>query len=294
MEELDLSYNHIVDFPDLSSVRLTLRKLRLNENFITSIAPSLLDLPYVKKLAIQDNPLTHWPDFSSVGTSATNSNLNINDYPDVAFQITNVCHFYAVWLEFEIRTVLPSIICPAGSKLSTVSFRFVNLDNSFDLEPLADMNVGMLYLTFNELTEFPDLPMSLRNTVGILNLMDNPMVSINATFLQGFDSLTQLDLSNTLLSTVPPELFHVAGKIVLKSTPISMNELTWNQNLCNTSTLNELDLRNAFNSLAELPPLKGALWQRSTSLTINLKQVCNFTFICIAIESYLPKTCAGM
>ena len=147
-----------------------------------------------------------------------------------------------------------------------------NLD--VDFEALSDAG-DILYLDLaeNNLQKMPNLPMSLRSTLEELSLNDNPIESIDPAYLEGYDNLIWLYLYGTSLTSVPAELFLIAPIVYLSRVPLQMSELMWNENLCNAATITYLNLIGSFDSLAQFPSIKGALCQRSTPLTLDLRQV---------------------
>ena len=265
---LRLARNKLIEFPDLRAISGTLQTLDISKNDFTTMPSERSNLPNVNSFVMKNMELTEWPDFDLIGASSTSSSskLSLSWYPE-DYNITNVCHFATFAISEHVNptgvTSAPRIVCPTGSKLKTLDLGKNNWD--IDFETLSDVgDLVNLYIHENNFKEFPNLPMSLRGTLTRLLLGDNPIKRINPAFLEGYDNLETLFLYGMSLT--------------------SMSELMWNEILCNAKTITYLRLKGSFNSLAEVPPIKGALCQRSTPLKLDLTEVRQsliYHYICI-------------
>ena len=272
---LRLARNKLIEFPDLRAISGTLQILDISKNDFTTMPSARCNLPNVNSFQMENMELTEWPDFNLIGAVSTNSMLSLSWYPEDQ-SITNVCHFTTFAISEHVNptgvTSAPRIICPKGSKLKILSLKKSNLDIDFeDLSSIGDLTSLLIY--GNNLKEFPNLPMSLRGTLTSLLLNDNPIESIDPAYLEGYDTLNLLYLDRTSLTSVPAELFLIASTVRLNGVKLQMSELMWNDILCNAETLTSLNLKGSFDSLAQFPPLKGALCQRSTRLNLDLSRV---------------------
>ena len=274
---LYLSRNKLIEFPDLTAISGTLTSLYISLNHFTTMPSARCNLPNVNWFTMLNMELTEWPDFDLIGASSSSSSitLSLSWYPE-DYNITNLCHFSTCAINEHVNptgvTHAPRIVCPAGSKLKTLNLGNNNVD--VDFAALSDAgDLSSLYVHGNNLTKMPNLPMTLRSTLQSLVLQDNPIESINPAYLEGYDNLNTLDLDGTSLTSVPAELFSIAPTVSLKGVRLQMSELMWNENLFNAETITSLRLTGSFESLAQLPSIKGALCQRSTTLTLDLRQV---------------------
>ena len=274
IEELKLSYNKLIKFPDLTTVSGTLGILRIGNNDFTTMPSDRCNLPNVYYFTMYNMELTEWPDFELIGASSSGNSLGLSWYPE-DYNITNVCHIKTFAISWIVNPTsvarVPRIICPPGSNLKKLHLGN-NLDVNF--EALSDAgDLSTLYLNDNNLKKMPNLPMSLRSTLQTLILRDNPIESIDPAYLEGYDNLYFLNLDRTCLTSVPAKLFLIAPTVSVKEVPLQMSELMWNENLCDAETITSLKLTGSVDSLAQFPSIKGALCQRSTPLALNLTEV---------------------
>ena len=274
---LKLARNKLIEFPDLTAISGTLTALYISANDFTTMPSDRCNLPKVETFTMKNMELTEWPAFDLIGASPTSSimTLSLSWYPK-DYNITNVCHFTAFEISEHVNPAgvrsAPRIVCPPGSKLNTLNLGENNLDIDFeDLSYVGDLL--NLYIHANNLTEFPNLPTSLRSTVLLLLLYNNPIESIDPAYLEGYDNLNAVYLDGTSLTSVPAALFSIAPTVSLSGVKLQMSELMWNEILCDAETTTSLKLAGSFDSLAQFPPLKGALCQRSTSLALDLTKV---------------------
>ena len=274
---LKLSKNKLIEFPDLTAISSTLQTLSINDNDFTTMPSDRCDLPIVKYFTMLNMELTEWPDFDLIGASSSSSSitLSLSWYPE-DYNITNVCHFTTFVIKDHVNPTgvahAPRIVCPAGSKLETLNLGNNNID--VDFEALADAgDLSTLLVHANNLTEMPNLPMSLHSTLQMMYLKDNPIENIDPAYLEGYDNLNSLIFDGTSLTSIPAELFSIAPTVSLKGVKLQMSELMWNENLLNAETITSLKLTGSFDSLAQLPSIKGALCQGSTPLALDLTEV---------------------
>ena len=274
---LNLTGNKLIEFPDLTAISDTLTDLKISRNDFTTVPSTRCNLPNVHSFTMLGMELTEWPAFELIGASSTSSDitLSLSWYPE-DYNITNVCHFTTFRIVFHVNPSgvrsVPRIVCPPGSKLKKLGIERSNLD--VDFEALSDVgDLSELYFIYNNLKKMPNLPMTLRSTLQMLNLGHNPIESIDRAYLEGYDNLNFLHLDGTSLTNIPAELFLIASTVSLKRVPLQMSELMWNENLRNATTLTQLHLTGSFNSLAQFPSIKGALCQRSSPLALHLTEV---------------------
>ena len=293
---LKLARNKLIECPDLTAISGTLETLDISTNDFTTMPSDRCNLSNVHGFVMKNMELVEWPAFELIGASSTSSStLSLSWYPE-DYNITNVCHFTTLAISSHVNptgvTSVPRIVCPPGSELKTLNLGGNNFD--VDFEALSDTgDISSLYFHKNNLQKMPNLPMPLRSTLQRLYLIDNPIESINPAYLKGYNNLNLLNLDRTSLTSVPAELFLIAGTVSLKRVPLQMSELMWNENLCNAEKITSLKLTGSLDSLAQFPPIKGALCQRSTPLALQLKEVRHILpyFIVIlpkCLHVYLP------
>ena len=276
---LYLDRNKLIEFPNLTAISGTLTDLDISTNDFTTMPSDRCNLPYVGWFIMENMELAEWPAFELIGALHTIffSRLFLSWYPE-DYNITNICHFDTFIITSLVNpagvTSVPRIVCPPGSNLKALNLGNNNFNFDVAFDALSDAgDISYLYFHENNLQKMPNLPMSLRSTLQTLDLNDNPIESIDPAYLEGYDNLKSLNLYGTSLTNVPAELFLITPTVSLYRVRLQMSELMWNENLCNAAGITSLNLGGSFDSLAQFPSIKGALCQRSTTLTLDLKQV---------------------
>ena len=279
LTNLDLSKNSITTFPNLMSIAGGLVKFKMATNSITKVNQTILsELKHLEALDLAWNPITgDMPDFTEVGSLAPASaklQLNINGLPS---NTTTFCHFTNVYLINKPSKLVPQIICPEGSSITLVKTNSREYDSATDFSTLVIPNtVKTLHIEYNNLVDFPDLPMVIRSQIKSLLLTRDKISVILNGVLDGYE-LNNLNLNHNRLTQISPELFYVTKALKLQSNPIEQ-ETSWNMVLCNEPSfgLTELDLRDSIDSLMLFLVLTKTLCQRTQVLKIKLQGVSSF------------------
>ena len=174
-------------------------------------------------------------------------------------------------LQYNLITNLGPMEFDGYTRLKTIYLKYNRIDY-IDPTAFRTTQLEVFLAGYNALTEFPDFSV-VSETLVKLGLASNRITRINRDLLN-LPNLEKLHLQNNLLTYVPSELFRASKSyLALSGNQLQMSELLWNQNLCDGSSLTILKLDNIYKSLAELPPLKIVLCQRSSHLQLHLSQV---------------------
>lgn len=298
LKTLNLNNNYLSEFPDLSCLS-KLFKLYINNNNISAISVDRLNaLQKVKDLQIKENPLNHWPDFTSVGINTCVRKLcslsisihNVSTNPALP---ASFCHIHNVLISDSPLKWIPHIECTAPSVMTSLSFTNCQLGDNTNFANLslagALTNVG---LKDNAISVFPDFPKSLRASLTMLFLSGNPITSIPRGRIEQL-SLDRLYVEDANITSVPDGLLTFSKKIQLNGNNLSdMDEADWHQRMCtvNTTDMEELSLSRCFASLAYLPDLLAPLSVRTSRIKIIVTKV-HIYILTIFYAKYAGKDC---
>ena len=285
LKHVYLGGNELTDFPNFSCVRDTLLTLKLWTNKIVSISKEQLDLPQLYSLAISNNPITVWPDFSLMGVEMDSHKdlyfRNGQTLPSLKSIPTPFCDMYFVELSLQPYSIVPYINCSSSnSSLNTLKLEGKRYDDSTDLHDLVNLadidSFTSLIMIKNSFTTFPDLPLALRQKLKTLDLHGCDIESIDAERINGFN-LDFLDLSENKLTSLPLDLLKITAKLDMSevSTVTDWSKGTWAQLFCNSEyeQLNQLDISGTLTNLVKFPMLDGYPCRENIKLDINLGPV---------------------
>ena len=283
---LTLFENQLTDIAFAATIADTLTVLRVYDNDIVTFDTTILQqLHLLRTFAIGYNPLQNWPDFSMVGANSSEKLfLKINGIDLPAAESTSYCIFDTINWSFLTNVTVPLIRCDLCN--STSALRVLNLnnrqfDNSIDLSNLTHLaNVPSfisLSLTGNRFTQFPELPMNLRQKLRYLILTFCQMEIISVDSLQGY-SLSLLDLSCNKFSIVHDGLLTITDRLLMLRQDAGFQQwdpLFWNKLLCNETYfgLRRIDVSQNAMTLSQFPVLNMQACTRSNQLKINIRKV---------------------
>lgn len=177
--KLQLNYNLMTSFPDLSCVAPTLREVYLGWNLICSVSPTVLQGLSLEYLKLAGNCLASIPDLSPISHSLVTLDLDENQITHVGTELENFQNLLNVELEYnQIQTIHP---------------------HAFNGTILQ-----LLRLRSNNLTPFPDLA-DVGDTLFTLILNENPITDFSADLSQ-VTALKTLELKDCGMTSFPQEL----------------------------------------------------------------------------------------
>ena len=285
ISRLDLSYNSLTVFPNLSSIAGTLKELNLaNNNLIAVNQRHLSELKYLENLDLSSNEYeTYMPDFTEVGSLAPSSaklELKMNGLP---MKTTTFCHFHKVTLVGNESSSVPKLNCSGPSRLVDLRSNSRGYTSATDFSTMIlPSTVKRFYCAGNDLQMFPDLPSKYRKQLKGLYLRDNHIAVIKAGRMIGYN-LTILSLDNNILVQLPNRAMHRTMSLsVATNSHMTIEANALKKSLCNANSMDlvELNLTDSLESASTFPPLADAFCQRKQLLKIYLHGVsmlCSFT-----------------
>ena len=284
---LYLDVNWIADFPDLSSVSATLNVLGLSYNKITKIPADLLNaLTRLSYFRIASNPIIEViPDVSGPGTTLTNmdvSHVHVDIFPMLENLGKSLRYLY-------ISTSLkgnPDAIGQIENRIPTTLHTFDTSSN--DLSRFPNLNrtadtLKNLYLSNNLINHIEADLLDQLVVLSQLYLDGNQLANIPDVPGPG-DSLTILDLSDTLIEDVPdiPLMGGVLQTLKLNDCPMTLDGISFPGKLSIFPDLVDLMIKGmAANVLAKMCQLNHT---QELHVWVDFPLVCdeNITWIYLA------------
>jgi len=194
LEELNLVANGITSLPSTIGSMKNLRKLNLNNNQITTIAPEISNLVHLEQLFLYRSSLKSIPPDLYQLKNLKAIDLYYNQLTQLDPEIAN-------WSKLEI-------LYAANNKLFTLP------DNLGKLTQLRE-----LYLHHNKLSSLPDL--GALDSLRVLRINNNFLVEYPHS-LYGLESIENLDVASNQVQTFEEALFDYPRLriISLKNNPI--------------------------------------------------------------------------
>ena len=282
LKKIYLKDNKLQEFPDLVVVAGTLLKVDVADNNIPYIPNQLLSsFKKVWLLILDRNPLSEWPDFTGFNSVSIVTVKNISTLPNMV--TPSVCT-NVNWLKFRGNlSDVPTISCPAaGRTLKGLSLDGSLLQHNSSFSNLKDSGIGFLHLEQNQMTEFPDLPMTLRQSIwSYLQLSEQKITKIPTSRLSGF-KMNRLFLNENNLTDFPCELLNISKELVLSGMKtLSKKEELWRKCLCGRDRIltEEIILDNSMDTVTEFPNIATTFCRSTKELTITMLEVRIYSLV---------------
>jgi Leucine-rich repeat (LRR) protein len=242
IEILDLSYNKILQLPDLSKL-IELKILNLKSNRLRTLPETIGKILKLKTLNLRNNMLKNLPKSLSYITSLKILDLHGNKLTNLGFDFSpSISELELGWNSF---VAIPNNIKSLTllEKLGLGGNKIENLPNWIGLFSL----LRELDLYDNKITTIPE-SIGLLNTLEKLNLRNNHLRSLPSS-VRNLSSLKNLNLSWNKFTFLPEWIGSLSS---LEELNLWGNQLaTLPNSLSSLSSLKILDLN--FNQIEELP-----------------------------------------
>lgn len=284
ISRLDLSYNSLTVFPNLSSIAGTLKDLNLANNHLIAVNQRhLSELKYLENLDLSANEYeTDMPDFTEAGSLAPSSAKLELKVSGLRMKTATFCHFHKVTLVGNESSSVPQLNCSGPSRLVELKSNSRGYTSATDFSSMTlPSTVKRFYCAGNDLQTFPDLKMEIRKQLKGLYLRDNHISVIKSGRMIGYN-LTNLSLDNNALVQLPNRAMHRTMSLsVARNSYMTIEANALKKALCNANSmdLEELNLTDSLESTSTFPPLEDAFCQRKQLLKIYLygvSMLCSF------------------
>lgn len=232
LEQLDLSYNFLAEFPTEILKLKTLRGLKLYSNELMTLKNNTFDgLTELKKLLIGVNEITA----DSIGLGAfddlTNSIEEINFYQNPLYRVPSSVLQNLKKLKILSLPKTSLSVIENGTFVGEYKLEELHLDDNPDL---SWDDIGMfagieesLQILFIRTLKLDKLPLHVLRRIENLNYLDatdNLITTIDKDFFDGLDKLSQVKLMWNKISYVDPRAFKNFGKGLILN--LHNNDLT--------------------------------------------------------------------
>ncbi|ELT96738.1 hypothetical protein CAPTEDRAFT_196650 [Capitella teleta] len=247
---LDLLRNNFTEFPELKNIGQTLIQLILGYNKITNL-DSLTLMPEINSINLESNSFaidSCFLHFFPIVTSVNFGSNTINVWPDFsnATRITNL-----ILSQCELRQVPTSSLAHLPLESLIISHNKIDWQHVEDIYiptlAILDMKSGILEV----IPRWKNLSKSLK----ILRLGGNRILTLEDSDLDNYHALTELHLSNNLITSMP----------YLWNNGMKLTILNLSKNLITSVTLKQLE------------PIRNC-----TSLSLNGNKMKDLPNICLA------------